>query len=442
MTQSLRFTMHVSTDDLRRRYRDVRCQSAALAEPLPAEDQVIQSMSMASPTKWHLAHTTWFFETFVLRPHQRDYRAFDPRFESIFNSYYRGVGEPFDRHRRGTLGRPTVSTIEAYRRHVDQAMDRLLERPPKDDSLLGLIEVGLQHEQQHQELILTDIKHALATHPLRPAYLDTIERSDSPPHDAPSTPPPLEWIAFDEGLYDIGAEPREGFVFDNETPRHTQYLQAFELAHRPVSCDEFIAFIDAGGYQDPTWWLSEGWEVVQRQRWQAPLYWQRRDDRWVTMTFRGMTPVSPCAPVMHLSFFEADAYARWSGHRLPTEAEWEVAADHQHLDGGFLEDGQFRPRCTHDVRGQALFGDLWEWSASPYRPYPGFRPWSDTLGEYNGKFMCGQFVLRGGSFATPREHIRSTYRNFFPPQARWQFTGLRLARSSHHQPHSPTHPTN
>ncbi len=412
-----------NVDTLKQRFDAIRDQSTALAASLPAEDQVIQSMPSASPTKWHLAHTTWFFETFVLRPHLPSYECFDTRFESLFNSYYRGIGEPFERARRGTIGRPTVATIGDYRQQVDRAMERFLGSPDIADEHLALIELGLQHEQQHQELILTDIKHALASNPLRPGY-----RTDLSPVDAPDQPPPMNWTSYDEGLYSIG-HGGDGFCFDNELPRHQTFLPSFELTDRPVSCSEFIAFIDDGGYRDSRWWLSEGWQIVQEQGWEAPLYWERQNGQWWTMTLGGMRPVVDAEPVIHVSFFEADAYARWSGHRLPTEGQWEVASGQEVPDGdGFLEGQRFHPRALQDPSSMAYFGDCWEWTASQYRPYPGFRPWKSTIGEYNGKFMCNQFVLRGGSCATAESHIRPSYRNFFAPQARWQFSGFRLAR--------------
>ena len=405
------------------RFRTLRAATLALAAPLSAEDCAIQSMPDASPVKWHLAHTTWFFETFVLEPHLAGYRPYDAAFRVLFNSYYNGVGAKHPRAQRGMLSRPSLSDVHAYRAHVDAAMAMLFARAEAADSLAALIELGLQHEQQHQELILTDILHLLSCHPLKPAYAP----APATPDDAVA--PALEWTAFGEGLVEIG-HAGEGFAFDNETPRHRHYVHAFALASRPVTNAEYAAFIADGGYRRPELWLAEGWDWMQASRIGAPLYWEA-DGGWRQFTLRGMLPLELQAPVCHVSLFEADAYARWAGARLPTEAEWEHAAAGVPMQARCLEGGALRALCAGSERPlQQLFGDVWQWTQSAYAPYPGFRPASGVTGEYNGKFMCNQYVLRGGSCATPRSHIRATYRNFFPATARWQFSGLRLARDA------------
>jgi ergothioneine biosynthesis protein EgtB len=386
-------------------------------------------MPDVSPTRWHLAHTTWFFETFVLSG-QPGYAPYDGRFGYLFNSYYNAVGEQFPRDRRGLLSRPSFSEIMAYREYVDRHVISLLT----DDynvpgSLAPIIELGLQHEQQHQELILTDIKHVFSCSPLWPAYRDG-QCSSSTACEADA------WLDFEEGLYWIGHQG-DGFSYDNETPRHRVFLEAFQLASHPVTCGQYMEFIDDGGYQRPELWLSEGWHIVREHDWEAPLYWVRQDDRWHEFTLAGLKGVDAGRPVCHISYFEADAFARWLGLRLPTEAEWEVAANQVSLIGNFadslLESGSVihpaAASATSDVPSR-MFGDVWEWTASQYVAYPGYRPADGALGEYNGKFMCNQFVLRGGSCATSSDHIRRSYRNFFPPHARWQFSGLRLGRTS------------
>jgi ergothioneine biosynthesis protein EgtB len=409
---SRRITPH--TTDLLERYREVRAMSRRLRRPLSPEDCLVQSMPDASPVKWHLAHTTWFFEEFLLRPHLPGYSPFHEKFSFLFNSYYNAVGPRHERPKRGLLTRPSLAEVEAYRAHVDAAMVQLLTMSD-DVALRPIVEIGLNHEQQHQELILTDIKHALWSNPLKPAYLTRNQR------DGQSIPEPLRWRRFDEGVYWVGHEGG-GFAYDNESPRHRVFLNAFEIADRPVACAEFARFIDDGGYRDPRWWLDEGWTTVQREGWQAPLYW----DGARVFTLAGMRDIDPHEPVCHVSYFEADAYARWAGSRLPTEFEWEAARGDAPPGGNFLEGGGFHPGPDS---GEFL-GNVWEWTRSQYSPYPGYAPPDGALGEYNGKFMCNQFVLRGGSCATPRSHIRATYRNFFPPQARWQFSGLRLARDA------------
>ena len=418
---------------LAEQYGAVRAFTEALCAPLATEDYVVQSMTDVSPTKWHLAHTTWFWETFVLRAFLDDYALFDARYPYLFNSYYVQAGARHLRDQRGYLSRPTVAEVFAFRKHVDEHMLRLLERREDDERLAEVVRIGLNHEQQHQELLLTDIKHVFSVNPLRPAYRERV------PAPAPD-PGPLRWIAFEEGLHEIGYDPeRDGpFAFDNETPRHRAFVEAFALADRLVTCGEFIAFIEDGGYEQAPLWLSEGFATVEAQGWTAPFYWEKRDGAWWHFTLGGMRPVDPHEPLTHVSYFEADAYARWAGARLPTEFEWEVAARDYPLDGHFAEDGVLHPTAPEPVasgdgapaapRLRQLFGDAWEWTRSQYSPYPGYRPLPGALGEYNGKFMANQFVLRGGSCATSRTHIRRTYRNFFPATATWQFTGIRLAK--------------
>ena len=402
------------------RYRAVRGATEQLCEPLSPEDCQVQSMDDASPAKWHLAHTSWFFETFVLERRVAGYRPFHPEFRVLFNSYYQTVGQQHPRPQRGLVSRPTLDQVFAYRAHVDAHMLALLAETREFDP--NVVELGLQHEQQHQELILTDIKHVLSCNPLRPAYRDCPE--------APVTEvAPPRWRTFDECIHWIGhAGP--GFAFDNEQPRHRVFIEAFELATRLVTSGEFLAFIDDGGYERPQLWLSDGWNTVQARSWRAPLYWHRRDGAWEALTLGGRRPLRADAPVCHVSFYEADAFARWAGARLPREAEWEVAATGAGTDGNFVENGWLHPTpAAADGAGLTqLFGDVWEWTQSAYAPYPGYQPPPGALGEYNGKFMCNQLVLRGGSCATPRAHVRATYRNFFPPDARWQFSGVRLAR--------------
>ena len=410
------------------RYLEVRRTTEALCRPLVAEDMVVQSMPDASPVRWHLAHSTWFFETFVLGQAARGFRPFHDGFGYLFNSYYNAIGERVPRQLRGTLSRPTVAEIREYRRVVDEQMQALLDGA--DAVVLERVAVavvlGLNHEQQHQELILTDIKHAFASNPLRPAY-----DPEGPPESRDPAPSATQdWLSYPEGIGMIG-HSGPGFAFDNETPRHREFLEGFQLASRPVTNGEYQEFIADGGYRRPQFWLSDGWSTACGAGWEAPLYWERRRDEWWQMTLSGMRPVDPDEPVCHVSYFEADAYARWARARLPSEAEWEVAAAAAPLEGNFLESGRLHPAPSPSPDGagiSALYGDVWEWTRSPYTAYPGFAPPGGALGEYNAKFMNGQFVLRGGSCATPRSHVRPTYRNFFPPGARWQFAGFRLAR--------------
>ncbi len=412
-------------DQLSAAVRRVRKQSETLCEPLAIEDYMLQAMAEASPTKWHLAHTTWFFETFVLKPFAPRYQPFAAEYEYLFNSYYNRVGPQLGRTRRGLLSRPTVAEIYRYREVVDECLLELLaQESHKDRDLIRQrTELGLHHEQQHQELFFTDIKYNLSQNPLSPIYL---------PLDIPltSSKVTLQWQSFEGGLQTLGYDG-EGFCFDNELPRHQQFIPPFALANRPVTQGEFIAFIADGGYQRPELWLSDGWAAVQSNGWTAPLYWRSDGDNWLLYTLHGLVEPDPLAPVCHISFYEADAYARWTGARLPTEFEWELAARERTIEGHFVNDGIIHPRgaCNAADPLHQLFGDVWEWTASAYAPYAGFTPGSEAVDEYNGKFMCNQMVLRGGSCATERDHIRPTYRNFFYPADRWQFSGVRLARS-------------
>ncbi|PTU75800.1 ergothioneine biosynthesis protein EgtB [Pseudomonas mangrovi] len=408
-------------EHLQQRYRQVRSCSEAICAPLLPEDCVIQSMPDVSPPKWHLAHVSWFFETFLLLPFLPGYRTPDPHYDHLFNSYYRTHGAPYPRAQRGLLARPSLGQVLDYRRHVDQGMGELLAAPPPAHAgeIQRRLELGLQHEQQHQELLLMDIRHIFAQNPMRPAYRDDLK----PPAGGDAA---LQWLEFPAGLRHVG-HAGDGFAFDCERPRHRQFLEAFRLASRPVSNLDYLTFIEDRGYQRCELWLADGWDLIQREGWQAPLYWTRIDNQWQEMTLAGLRPLEPHAPVCHISFFEADAYARWAGARLPTEAEWEVAAADQPLRGTFLESDLLQPQGGRGNALRQLFGDVWEWTASAYRPYPGFAPLEGSLGEYNGKFMSGQMVLRGGCCATPEEHIRASYRNFFYPHMRWQFAGLRLA---------------
>ncbi len=410
---------------LAQRYPRVREATESLIEPLSAEDCQAQSMPDVSPAKWHLAHTTWFFETFVVEPGVHGYRWFDESYQYLFNSYYNAVGNQFPRPDRGLVTRPALEEILAYRRAVDEKVMGLLEREALDEQGRFVLEVGLNHEQQHQELMLMDIKHVLSCNPARPAY-----RSGPGPQTRQAKSS-MEWLAFPEGLRHIGHDG-EGFSFDNERPRHRSFVHAFELASRPVTNAEFLEFIRDGGYAEPLLWLSDGWDAVREHGWRAPLYWVELDGDWFEYTLRGLERLEPQAPVCHVSYFEADAFAEWAGARLPSEAEWETAAMEVPVTGNFVESGRLHPAPASpgDNGLQQLFGDVWEWTRSAYGPYPGYRPPSGALGEYNGKFMCGQYVLRGGCCATPQSHIRATYRNFFYPPQRWQFSGIRLARDT------------
>ncbi len=399
-------------------FASVRARTEALAAPLNAEDMVLQSMEDASPAKWHLAHTTWFFEEFILKPRVPGYTSPDDRFAFLFNSYYVQAGPRHARDKRGLISRPDVAAVMAYRAHVDESLADLLAAPRDDaDEIAGLVELGCHHEMQHQELLVTDLLHALSFNPLLPAYRD--------PEPMPTTSEvPLTFTAHAGGLTEIG-HSGTGFAYDCEGPRHKTYLAPHRMADRPVTNRDWIAFMEDGGYATPTLWLMDGWAERQRQDWETPLYWWRQDDQWWTFTLRGAQPVNLDAPVTHVSYYEADAFARWADARLPTEAEWEAAFRDTPLTGNFLDNGPLRP-----LPCGGPWGDVWEWTQSPFTPYPGFRPPDGAIGEYNGKFMVNQFVLRGGSCATPTAQMRPTYRTFFYPHQRWQMLGLRLAKDA------------
>ena len=413
------------------RYRHIRQTTLRLAAPLSLEDACVQSMPDASPAKWHLAHTTWFFETFVLeRP------PFDPAWRVLFNSYYNTVGPQHARPHRGLLTRPSFQEVLDYRAHVDATMERLLEEGALDDERAGIVTLGLHHEQQHQELILMDVKHLFSCNPIAPAYLTAA----SPPAAGAAGSLPLQWIESAGGAASIGAvasggADASGFSFDNEQPRHRVLIEPFAIASRLVTNGEYLAFVRDGGYATPDLWQSDGWDAVRREGWRAPLYWRERDGAWLEFTLAGERPLDAATPVCHVSWYEADAYARWAGARLPDEAEWESAAAGAAIDGNFLETGALHPAPAAAAASAAvaasplrIFGDVWEWTRSAYGPYPGYRPPAGAIGEYNGKFMVNQMVLRGGACVTPASHIRASYRNFFYPASRWQFGGIRLAR--------------
>jgi ergothioneine biosynthesis protein EgtB len=416
---------------LRERYRLVRRRSLQLCEPLTPEDMMVQSCPEASPAKWHLAHTAWFFESFVLQEFLPGCRVFEPDFQWLFNSYYQSFAEFPDKRLRASFSRPGLGTILSYREYVDDAIERLLGGDAPEEAMRR-IELGLNHEEQHQELLLTDIKHALFTNPLQPAYLD----EDFEDEDPPAETVPLDFVSFDGGLVEIGQAEDDGFGFDNERPRHRVWLEPFRLASRLITCGEFAEFIEDRGYERPELWLSAGWDTVHGLGWKAPLYWQKAGGEWSIGTLRGNRKLQKLAssPVAHVSFFEADAYARWRGKRLATEAEWESVAARVSVEGNLLESGRLAPaaaRFDDSAQGYPLqlWGDCWEWTSSAYLGYPGFAPLAGSLGEYNGKFMSGQMVLRGGSCVTSAGHIRASYRNFFSPETRWQFSGIRLASS-------------
>ncbi|HSD37416.1 MAG TPA: ergothioneine biosynthesis protein EgtB [Rhodocyclaceae bacterium] len=426
MSDLLQTRIHDGRALLTRRYDVVRALSETLAAPLSIEDQCVQSMPDASPTKWHLAHTSWFFETVVLRAHMPDYRVFNEHFHFLFNSYYEALGPRQVRAERGLLSRPSQREVMDYRAFVDAAMRDFAAAADEDrwSAAAPLILLGLNHEQQHQELLLTDIKHLLSRNVLNPEYSAGMRRKT---HDALS----LSWVDCPGGRVEIGHEGA-GFAFDNETPRHAVLLRPYQLANRCVTNGEYLAFMDDGGYQRPEFWLSDGWALCQTAQWRSPLYWQKVDGVWRDFTLHGRRDVNAAEPVCHLSFYEAAAYAQWAGARLPTEFEWEAASYGVVFDGRFLDTARLHPGAVQTESPasglQQMYGDVWEWTRSSYDPYPGFRPLGGAVGEYNGKFMVGQIVLRGGSCVTPEGHMRPSYRNFFPPAARWQFLGLRLAR--------------
>ena len=419
---------YISRQGLEERFRRIRSFTEQLCEPLEIEDYVIQSMSDASPVRWHLAHTAWFFETFLLRPLAPGYETPDERYNYLFNSYYNAVGGQFPRPRRGLLSRPTVEQIYAYRHHVDREMLRLLGT--LDDRQLNelapLLELGLNHEQQHQELLLTDIKHAFYQNPLYPAY--TAER----PKEETEEVQKITWIEFPGGEVTVGFNGT-GFSFDNETPAHTILQSPFLMADRLITNGEYLSFMKDGGYSEPLLWLSDGWNLVNQENWCSPLYWVKQDDQWFEFTLSGLLPLELDRPVCHISYYEADAFAAWSQARLPTEFEWEFAARGKAIEGNFIESEHYhpiaRPRNTEHTLTQ-MYGDVWEWTRSPYTPYPGFKAARGAVGEYNGKFMSSQMVLKGGSCVSSKSHLRATYRNFFHPHSRWQFMGLRLARAA------------
>lgn len=438
---------------LAERFAAVRAATLALAEPLSEADAQVQSMPDASPAKWHLAHVTWFLETFVLERFEPGFAPFHPAYRVLYNSYYEGVGARHPRPERGLVTRPSLAEVRAWRADVDARIAALLRDPPPD--AVALVELGLQHEQQHQELLLTDLLHAFSCNPLAPAYrareaatavrgrgLHEVGPADlaAGPDGVGATGP--RWLGFDGGLVEIGHDGG-GFAFDNESPRHSVFLRPYALADRPVTQREWLAFVEDGGYRDARWWQSAGLDTARTRGWVAPLHWRRGEAGWSVFTLRGEAPLEPDAPVSHLSWYEADAYAHWLGAqspgepppRLPLESEWEHGVARQGpaaiAAGRFAEAGALRPLPASEGEGEGLlqaFGDVWQWTRSDYAPYPGFRPWDGAIGEYNAKFMSGQYVLRGASCATPRTHARLTYRNFFPPDARWQFSGLRLAR--------------
>ncbi len=410
-------------------YCAIRRASESICEPLEPEDCCIQSMPDVSPTKWHLAHTSWFFETFVLKSALPDYRSPHPQYEFLFNSYYNTVGRQHARPGRGLLSRPTLSDVMDYRAHIDESMEGLFTNhlaSERDEHLLAVVQLGTHHEQQHQELMLMDIKHVFSCNPLRPAYRDL-------PTTSEEEVPPLKWLRFDGKLQSDGHDG-VGFAFDNEAPRHRVYVESFQIADRLITCGEYLEFIDDGGYERPELWLSDAWNAIQTRGWHAPLYWGLEGERWRIMTLGGMRDLNPREPVCHVSYYEADAYARWMGCWLPRESVWETVASTLPIQGNFREEDRLHPAPLAPQNGTSwpaqMFGDVWEWTCSPYSAYPGYRAKDGALGEYNGKFMCNQMVLRGGSCVTPISHIRPTYRNFFPPDARWPFTGIRLTKES------------
>jgi ergothioneine biosynthesis protein EgtB len=432
--------------DIAARFRTTRQRAFALIEPLSPEDMMVQSSPDASPAKWHLAHTSWFFESFVLREFVPGYKVFHPDFVWLFNSYYQSFAAFPEKRLRSSFSRPALDEILRYREHIDKAVERLLDSDP-DPEALKRIELGANHEEQHQELLLTDILHAFFTNPLRPAYKPETAAdapiASSAMNDEPQIASPLRFIDYSGGLVEVGHNG-EGFCFDNELTRHRVWLDPYALATRLVTCGEYAEFIADGGYQRPELWLSAGWDAVQHNNWRAPLYWSKENDRWRVFTLRGEFAVDEleATPVSQVSYFEADAYARWAGCRLPTEFEWEAAAQDsmkgQPIEGNLLDSGRLMPSPVSSPAAalvqeqcsmQGQWGDCWEWTASSYLGYPGFQPLPGSLGEYNGKFMSGQMVLRGGSCVTPAAHIRASYRNFFSPETRWQFSGIRLAKS-------------
>lgn len=410
-------------------YKRVRHDTEHICAPLEIEDYGIQTVPEVSPPKWHLAHTSWFFETLLLKPYLHSYTEYHPQYGILFNSYYDTIGAYHPRPERGLLSRPTVAEVYAYRKYVDEQMYLLLSDTAHRDKeeILQRIHLGINHEQQHQELMLTDIKHIFAYNPLKPRYQTGKFRQVSN-----NKPAAMQWTGFEAGLYETGHAGNE-FAYDNESPPHKTWLENFELANRLITNAEYLEFMQAGGYEEPDYWLSDAWKVINTENWHAPLYWEQEDNQWWNMTLSGMLPLDPHAPVTHVSFYEAAAFARWKNARLPTETEWEVAAKNCAIEGNLRESGSLQPCAPKAAAGgennmQQMFGDVWEWTQSPYISYPGYKQQQGAFGEYNGKFMSSQMVLRGGSCVTPVDHIRRTYRNFFYPHERWQFTGIRLAR--------------
>ncbi|MCI5083392.1 MAG: ergothioneine biosynthesis protein EgtB [Saprospiraceae bacterium] len=412
--------------NLLQRYHDVRSRTLDICKTLEKEDFVVQPIVDVSPPKWHLGHVTWFFENFILLHHKEGYTLYDERLNYIFNSYYESQGPRILRSNRGNLTRPTTEEVVAYRKHVDQQMIELLQTEPVSPKVYDLVIVGLQHEQQHQELLLTDIKYILGHNPLFPALRETTDETS-----VARPAPPANFIAFEEGIQQIGYEGKD-FCWDNECPHHKTYLHAFEIMDRLVTNGEYLEFVEAGGYDQYQFWMGEGYDWAQQLDVKAPSYWFQKDGKWFEYTLGGLKELDPNLPVTHVSYYEADAYARWRGMRLPTEAEWEIACRSLHneipKEGNFLESEAFHPLGKQSATDLQFLGNVWEWTSSAYLPYPGYVPFEGALGEYNGKFMINQMVLRGGSCATPRSHIRMTYRNFFHADKRWQFTGIRLAR--------------
>lgn len=421
----------MKTKDLIGAYTTVRQQTERLCQPLATEDYVIQSIEDVSPPKWHLAHSSWFFETFILSQHLKGYKPFHDSFHHLFNSYYQGIGNPYPRAKRGLLSRPTVDEIYAYRQHIDDCMQNLLSEIAETEfeTINTLLTLGLHHEQQHQELLLMDVKHNFSFDPNFPLYQTQLQDISS------ALASKLTFIDVEAGVVEIGHRGKN-FCFDNELPNHKKLLIPYAIASRLVSNAEYLEFIEAGGYKEPCWWLADGWDCVLKNNWQAPLYWQNQNNEWHVFSLHGLIPLNPAEPVSHVSFYEADAYARWRGARLVSEEEWEhfvVTTGLTPSNGNFMERGLYHPQpasTQNSLQPQQFFGDLWEWTASPYTPYPGFKPLKGALGEYNGKFMTNQMVLRGGCCATPKSHIRASYRNFFQPEKRWQFSGIRLARTN------------
>jgi len=416
---------------LAKNYTEVRNFTEQLCKPLVTEDYVIQSMPDVSPMKWHIAHTSWFFETFVLSKVNTNYESPHPQYSYLFNSYYVQAGKRHARPERGLLSRPTVEEVYRYRHHVDENILEFLDHAEEAqmEKVGSVIEIGIHHEQQHQELMLTDIKHVFSVNPLRPAYI--IEKSTK--NSGVFADSEIKWVPFPEGVYTIGYDG-DGFAYDNELPIHREFLEPFQIASRLVTNREYLEFMEDGGYERSELWLSDGWSAVESNNWKLPLYCEGQNGRWWNFTLSGMRELNPDEPVCHISYYEADAYARWAGARLPTETEWEIAASKLPIVGNFADDGVYHPQAlsgeTSDGGIEQMFGDVWEWTRSSYSPYPGFKTLEGALGEYNGKFMSGQMVLRGGSCATSRSHMRKTYRNFFPPSARWQFMGIRLAKDA------------